>query len=82
MKNWKKLALVIFVAAGAIILLLLLILGWQRLSAQQTANREAAVQQAVVAEKNQADVLLQEVQNLKNLTNDLVIPQVRLNIRL
>ncbi|MDO5561598.1 MAG: hypothetical protein Q4G02_02375 [bacterium] len=82
MKNWKKLALMISVVAGAIILLLLLILGWQKLSARQAANKEAAIQRAAIAEKNQADVLLQEVENLKNLTNDLVIPQVKSNIRL
>lgn len=82
MKNWRQLALMIIIIASVIIGVLLIILGGQKIAQQQALKKQATAQAEQVSEQEKADVLLEQVDDLRNLTQSFVIPQVKLNIRL
>ncbi len=82
MKNWKKISLMIIVIGGTLILMLLIILWRQEWQRSQQIKEIQVVTTELNNDKARADELLSEEEALEEMTESLVIPQVKLNIRL
>lgn len=82
MKNWKQISLIIIIVGGALILILSII-AWRQEAARR--NAQVAVQNVegtLSQERAEADVLLEEIKELRTTMDGMVVPQVELNIRL
>ena len=78
----KKIIKPLLITLGVIIVVLLLVVIVQKIWRNIDANRQRQTDLLAQEEQQQADLLLLKLENLKSLRQELVIPQVDLNINL
>lgn len=82
MQNWKKMALTVILITVPIIVILGVVAMIQKAQRTQVEKETQVVEMTLGDERAQADQLLERATELRTLSDDLVLPQVQINIRL